>query len=333
MSVPTTKRPGQVRPFPTPPAPPSSGIVLTDTPILHHDPIPGILTFGSFNLLAGASGVGKTCLLSWMLRKLRDGQDIFNRKVNTPTAIGYIGIDRGVSTARYWFARAGYPEIVMYSLVDDRSFDPRRLRHRLTLTSILGEFLDKLGLPPGSLVVLDPAALLLGGNLMDYQACAIALIEIQRLCLDRQLTMIGTAHASKQKNDTKDQYKRLQDRILGSSAQLGYANTQMYLASPEETGEKFYTFMWHPHTSVAEAFPLGRDQHGMFVPYAESTQNAEEGKILAAISAAEEGTSFAEILLTSEVPKTTVHRYLQELLKDGRVLKVGHGKYRKAPLN
>lgn len=296
------------------------------------DPIPSIIGFGTVNILAGAPGVGKTCLLSTILARLRDGKEIFGRPSNAPAAIGFVSADRGASTARHWLDLAGYPDIRFYNFVEDLVFPTMKLRNRVQLVPVLEELVAKLDLPPGAVVVVDPVTLFMG-NTNDYQACAIACIEMRRMCLRRQYTLLGTAHASKQRADAKSQYKRLQDRILGSAAQIGYGDTAMYLAAPEETNEKFHTFLWHPHTAPAQVFPLDRDPHGLFVDWLEGTQAKEEGKILAAITDAEEGTTFAEILIQSEVPKTTVFRYLQELMKEGRILKVEHGRYRKAALN
>ncbi len=293
------------------------------------DLIPGILTHGTVNILAGASGVGKTCLLAIVLSKLTKGEPVFGIPTTPPPQIAYICADRGGSVAQYWLGKAGSPPLVFYSLVEDFNFVPATLRNKFQLVGILDKLIDALALPPGTLLVVDPLTLFLG-NPNDYQGCAIACIEIRRVCLRRQLTLIGTAHASKQKADSKAQYKRLQDRILGSAAQLGYGDTQMYLASPEETDEKFYTFLWHPHTAPAQVVSLGRNSEGMFVDWLEGTQAQAEGKILAAITDTEEGSAFAEIIIQSEVPKTTVFRYLQDLVKEGRIVKVGHGRYRKA---
>jgi len=271
--------------------------------------------------------------MAWVLKRLKDGLPIFGREVNSPSKLGFICADRGYLTALYWLEKAGYPDVAFYSLADDVAFNTSRLRSKVTLIKILGECLDKLQLPPGALVVVDPLAIFMGGNLNDYMNCAVACLEMRRECSRRQITMIGTAHASKQKSDRKERYQRLQDRILGSSAQLGYADTQLYLASPEETSERFYTFLWHPHTAPAEVFPLGRSKEGLFVPWAESAQSEAETKILSVITTAAEGTAFADILIASEVPKTTAFRTLQDLVNDGRVLKVGHGRYQRPALN
>lgn len=294
------------------------------------DPIPGLITFGSVNLFAGASGVGKTCLLAWLLTQLRDGKPVFEIAVNTPPKIGYICADRGFNSAKYWLGKAGYLGIPFYSLADDAGFNTSRLRSKVHLIKILGECLDKLELPPGALAAIDPLALFMGGNLNDYMNCAVACIEIRRECTRRQITMIGTAHASKQKTDKQSRYQRLQDRILGSSAQLGYGDTQLYLASPEETNERFFTFLCHSHTSPPQIFPLGRRDDGMFVPWAESTQAAEEGAVYKALPEDGSTIGLTTILgLCSDISQATVFRRLQELIDQGLVERVAKGQYRR----
>lgn len=313
---------------------PGSAPVGTAPPQLHSypDPIPGIISFGSVNFLAGASGVGKTCLLAWFLTRFRDEAPIFGHPVNRPTAIGYIAADRGWTTAKYWLEKVGYPDLAHYSLVDDAAFNPSRLRNKLNLLPILMEAIDKLQLPPGALLAVDPAALFIS-NLNDYHACAVACLEMRRLCTARGLTLLGLSHASKQKADMKERYTRLQDRINGSTAQLGYGDTQMYLAGPLETGQKHYTFMWHPHTALAEEFALGRSKSGLFVPWQESVEAEAENEVYAVLP--EDGTDLAIATIQGLVScsRATVFRRLQELVQDGLVEKVGEGRYRRAKLN
>lgn len=294
------------------------------------DPIPGIITFGSLNLLAGASGVGKTCLLAWVLAQLRDGAPVFDHPVNTPTKLGYICADRGHATAYYWLDKIGYSDIPFYSLADDEGFNTSRLRSKVSLIKVLGECIDKLALPPGGLVVVDPLAIFMGGNLNDYLNCAVACLEMRRECKRRQITMIGTAHASKQKADKKQRYERLQDRILGSTAQLAYGDTQLYLAAPEETDERFYTFLWHSHTSPAETVSLGRNTQGMFVPWAQSVVAAEEGAVYKAIPEDHSPIPLTTILgLCSDISRATVFRRLQELVDQGLIEREDKGQYKR----
>lgn len=303
------------------------------------DIIPNILPACSVNLLAGSPGVGKTALTAWMLRQIRDEQPIFGYATSKVPKIAVVGADRSWSSTGKWFALAGYSEIAHYSLQDDLQFNPYKLRNKLARIQILSDALDRLDpLPPGSLVMVDPLALFLGGNLSDYDSCAIACTQIRRLCQERGITIIGTAHSSKQKADKKERYLRLQDRINGSGALFGYTDTQMYLASPEETGERHYTFLWAPHHARPETFPLGRDQNGLFVPWEESVAATEEGKLLALIPAEDPGIGFGELVLKCgdedpPIARTTVYRYLQELMQEGRILKCGHGHYKQAKTN
>jgi len=307
------------------------------------DPLPGIISFGSINLLAGASGVGKTCLTAWLLTRFRDGTPIFGRTPNIPAKIAYLSADRGWASTRVWLDRVGYGDLAFYSLTDDANFALNKLenvnnRRASARTAVLRDCLEQLGLIPNSLVVIDPIALFLGGDLNNYDTCAIALIGIRRLCREFGITIIGLAHASKQKADKRDQYKRLQDRILGSAAQHGYGDTQMYLASPEETGKQTYTFLWHPHLSEAQTFALERDpKTGLFL----STYDADhpftenEERILASIDNTPEGTAYGAILKACSPPmdENQVYRCTRDLLHAGWLLQPKHGRYRRAKVN
>lgn len=310
---------------------PTTGQVLPPV-----DPLPGIISFGSVNLLAGAPGVGKTALTAGLLRQFRDGGEIFGRRVNVPPKIAYVCADRGWHVAQAWMNRAGFPEIPHYSLTDDDDFDDNKLHNKRARLTILRECLDHLDpLPVGSLVCVDPIALFMGGNLNDYDTCAIFLMGIRKIARKRGITILGLAHSSKQKNDKKEQYKRLQDRILGSAAQHGFGDTQLYLASPDETGTEYYQFMWNPHLEPAECFRLGREaKTGLFIPWdkplAPEERSAEEGKILSAIPDAPEGIGFGELVdRIPDASRATIHRYLQQLVKDGIVVHAGYGRYRR----
>lgn len=299
------------------------------------DPIPRIILANSVNLLAGAPGVGKTALLSWLLTRFSRQLPIFGYAVNPIPKVAIITTDRSwARSTRLWFDAVGFGDIVHYALLDDTTFNPRNLRKKFERITVLERCLDKLGdLPFGSLVAIDPAGIFLGGNMIDYDSCIVACAEMRALCLQRGVTVIGSVHSAKQKADTKDRYLRLQDRILGSTGLHGYTDTQMYLASPEETGERHYTFLWAPHHAPTELFSLGRDDQGLFVPWAESETVKTDSKILQILPLEEPGLSFNEILVGAELSKTTGYRQLQDLVKSGRVVKVGHGRYRKAAVN
>ena len=166
---------------------------------LFEDPLPHILPQGGICLLIGAPNLGKTALLADIARAFRDGTPIFGHHPNPLPGMGIIAADRSwVRGARLWFERAGFPEIPVYSMIDDLSFDPRSLRRKYERTQRLAEFIDKLALPRGSLVYVDPISLFLGGNLIDYDACAVACHEIRQVLNTRSLSPDTEAYFSHQ---------------------------------------------------------------------------------------------------------------------------------------
>jgi len=299
-------------------------------------PLPRIIPCYGISLLAGASGVGKTALVASLARDFRDCRPIFGHQPNPVAAIGFVNADRcwedGVSE---WFERAGFPEIRYYSMNDDYSFNMKSLRRKFERTDRLVEFIDKLQLPPESLVIVDPVGLFLGGNLLNYDDCAVACCEIRQALQRRKLTILALAHASKLKAEKRERYLRLQDQILGTAALFGFSDTQLYLAAPNETGQPYYTFMWHPHLAPAEFFSLSRDEQGLFVPY----DGADQGNCVRLLALFDEdGTAItlgALVELAQQIPlsKATVKRVLDVLIERGRVEKVKYGVYRRIPIH
>jgi hypothetical protein len=249
--------------------------------------------------------------------------------------IGVINTDRNWEDgAGDWFSLVGFGDVRYYSMADDETFDMRALRRKFERAQRLIEFIDKLQLPPESLVIVDPISLFLGGNLLDYDSCAIACHEIRQALRKRRITLLALAHSSKLKADKRERYLRLQDQILGSTAIFGFCDTQMYLASPEEIGEPYYTFLWHPHRAKPEMFFLSRDEVGLFVPY----DGADQGncaRVMYLFPEADEIGLAVLIELAQQIPlsRTSLKRVLQTLLDRRRVEKVRHGFYRRVPVH
>jgi hypothetical protein len=305
-----------------------------DAPGLIQAPLPQVILAGSLSLLAGAAGTGKTALIATIARQFRDGARIFDHQPSPIPAIGFINADRcWADSAGHWFDRAGFPDIRYYSMLDDPTFDPKSLRRKWDRTNLLFQFVDKLNLPRQGLLFVDPMSLFLGGSLLDYDTVAVACCEIRAKLRERGLTLIGTAHTAKLKADKADRYLRLQDRILGSTALIGFTDTAMYLASPEEVQRPTYTFLWQPHTAPAETFDLERDQFGIF-RLASGTDSTTAERVLSLFP--EDGTAVTTrtLILMAEVfplSRATVMRMLDELVRVGRVERVRHGVYRLSP--
>lgn len=338
-------------PAPAPPVPEAAwageetaGSAAQPATVHHHpssvfpDWLPHIIPANTINIVAGASGVGKTALTAEWMARWRSSRSICNLPTTLPTGgLGIIVCDRKWSSHKQWFEAVGFPEIPHYSLCDDPKFNPESLNNRLAIDAIFEGCIGKLGLQPGSLIVVDPIAIFISGNLIDYRQTAISLIKLARICVKHGVTLLGTAHMSKQKGKD-DRYMRPQDRILGSAAFAGYTDTQMYLLSPEDMGEEYYGFGWIPHNAPSDTFMFTRDTNGLFIPYEMPNKQNDLDAIYQMITEDHSGTKTKEILRAAQeqlsLAQATFYRYLQELKEQGKIEKAGHGSWRrtKAPL-
>lgn len=296
------------------------------------DVIPELLPGGGISILAGAPNMGKTALISTIVRDLRDGRPIFGHQPRALPGIGIINADRGwAKGAGLWFTRAGFAEIPYYSLSDDPTFNPKQLRRKFDRTDMLAGMIDRLKLPPESAIIVDPVSLFLGGNLLDYDTCMVACHEIRAYLRERRYTMLATAHSAKLKADKRERYMRMQDQVLGSTAISGFSDSQLYLASPQETGKDYYLLVWHPHGAKEETFCLERDEQGLFVAYT-GVDTATQTRVLGLFPAdnAEIGlgalVEYAEALPLS---KATVKRALDALADRGVIVRARRGMYQR----
>jgi hypothetical protein len=301
------------------------------------DPLSPILLGGTINLLAAAPGTGKSTLLAWLSRKVRDREPLWGRKWGEIPWQGIICADRSWDrSTRRWFALEGMQDLPAYSLQDDRDFKKAKLRHRHQRIAVFEHCLQQLSpsgdgqFPLGSLLYVDPLALFLGGNLLDYDTCLVACSEIRELCADRGLTVIGTAHSAKQKANKDSRYLRLQDRILGSTALFGYTDTQMYIAAPGEIDDRtdYYVFLWHPHHAPAATFRFDRDPQGRFQdggPLDRPPHEDDPPWLLEALG--QRAWKFLELVELAEaqeppcISRATLNRRLTSMLAQGRVKK------------
>lgn len=310
--------------------------VGSSTPLQLPDVIPGYLPAGGINLLSGAPGVGKTAFLAGLLRDLRDGRPIFGHQPRQVPAIGFVGTDRSwANGAGWWFQQVGFPEILAYSMQDDAGYNVKTLRRRHDRIDILLSFIDRLTLPAGAVVTVDPITPFMGGNLLDYDTCFVASQEIQRYLRMRQYTLIGAAHSGKQKANKQDRYLRMQDRVLGSTALIGFGDTAMYLASPEELEKPYYAFHWQPHRAKAQTHYLERDARGLFIPYLGSdTEEGTSQRVLALFPpvAAVSFADLAESAASFPLSKKTVRRAVDQLLIRNQIVRVDRGLYKRTPI-
>jgi hypothetical protein len=201
--------------------------------------------------------------------RITDHQTLFGVPTHCPPAIGYLITDhRERLNQGPWLARAGIRDRVrLYAIRDDPRFNWKRLRDIDARIHVFEECLTKLDLPPGSLLIVDTIALFITSKLNDYHSVAVGLGEIDQVLQRGDLTLWSPVHMGKQPDDPKKTYKRKIDRILGSGAQVGFADTAMALLGPDDTGEPCYTLSVSPSLECEFDFRYERTESGLFVPF------------------------------------------------------------------
>ena len=310
-------------------------------PEMTPDPLPNFLEAGSLSLLSGASGVGKTAFIATLAVAFHEGGAIAEYPARR-TSVGYITGDRSWKDSSRWFEAIGFPEVAQYSLVDDRSFDLAKISERVKdATSALIECIDALQLPEPGVIFVDPIALFLGGNLLNYHRVALNCIAIQRYATDTGHCLVGVCHTSKQKADKTQRYLRMQDRINGTGALLGFTSTQMNLAGPEETGDEngYLQCYVNPHHAKPQTWYLKRDEGTGLLSFAQNptpdtpsddlgpdpTLTAELLAVLTAFNEPPTITTTPELLERSRLIPRTLYRRLRALEHLGLVIQVGKG--------
>lgn len=309
---------------------------MPQPPARFPDPVEALIPHGSICTFSGASGVGKTAFMATMIRMILDGGELFGHAIHPPPAVGVLVCDRPWRDHNAWFTKAGCPDLPHLSLRDqDYAWDTLRDWRRIPDT--FGQLVDAIGLPPGSLLIVDPLPLFVPGRLVDYKDVAIGLGHLDQQITKRQLTMLGVFHVSKQKADKNSRYMRPQDRILGSSALIGYSETAFYLLSPEEAETHGYEFGAISHQLPPLTLQYKRTDSGLFVPAHEMDLPDAQERAFACFPPVGDTVSasviYAEVQKQLGCSESTAKRLVGQLIGDGRVKRVGRGIYERAKVS
>lgn len=316
------------------------------------DPIPGILHYGSVNLMSGASGSGKTTLKSQWFRHWLDGGEILGQRVPRLKELYYIACDRPWKpTYDYWFTKAGVrpDEFTWYALCDDRAYSPRQLMGRgreFAKWDFLRRIFDLLQPEPGSVAVVDPLSpLFIQGSPNDSNCVALTLHFLRELARDYQITICGDSNVTKLK--AEEDFKRAQDRIAGSGAFQAYSDTCFNLLEVIENGKPLVALEWTPRTGTPGKCYLQRTESGLFIPYdgpleqgtdADNDRPSRILKVLPVEDGAElhEWFDLAKAELEVDVPSyslATFKRDINKLMGRKLVIRDAWGHYRRALLS
>lgn len=309
-------------------------------PVVYPDPIPGIIPFKTLTVFAGAPGVGKTAMLAdWIARWLA-GRQIWGHPTNAPLGgFYYLAGDRQWESHAKWLEAAGIPvgSIPHYSLADDATLDHKRLLQAYDALELFTDCLNKLAPLPGAHVIVDPVSpLFVAGSPNNSRDVARTLLGMSRIAQNRLINLTLVAHFSKQPNDAKAKYARPQDRIAGSGAFSGFSDTQIYLIDPEPPDNPYHVLGWNPRHRRPQEFACRRGENGLFIPYDVLAEDVTAQRVLDQFEATGP-TSYAVIVDRSfdvhQISKATVKRALERLIKNGRVTKLGKGRYARVKIH
>lgn len=235
------------------------------------DLIEGLWSHGELATLSGLQHGGKTAFYSWALCALLRGLTFLGFPTSPPKAVGVLAADHKVAhNHAMWLHRAGVrAEVQLYSLRDDPKFNWESLRSNMRRKEVFKTCLGKFKLPPGSLLIIDPAALFIANRMNDGNEVAIGLGNLDQTITARGITGWLVAHQSgKALSDPAKVPERRIDRIMGSTSQIGYTDISTSWTPPRRTDEvKRYLFDVDPPRMPPFTRAFLRDaQTGLYLP-------------------------------------------------------------------
>lgn len=218
------------------------------------------------SILTGASGAGKTTLITQALRALERGEDFPIMFPTTVKTVGMIIADRTVEETQTRFKHLGIKTCSLYGLADDHTLPLSMLDNPAKL---FGEVVSRCG--KHDAYILDPMMLFMEGSAIDYRTVARSLIRMARYVIQNNLTLLCTHHTTKSRSDFS--FMRPQDRISGSAAFQGYSGTQLVLIEGKEQGLDYDKLIIVPHLSPPEEYRLCRGEDGYFITQQSQAKN------------------------------------------------------------
>lgn len=288
--------------------------------------IEGLFPEKRIHLIGGAAGSGKTTLLAWMLKKIQNGEDLFERPTRSPEGgVYFIVADRKWKEYQAPLEKTGLKLAGHYSYADDPDMTIQKFLHPNPVP-LLREGFKKLAPKPNSIVVVDVFGLFLGADLRQYRPIMAYMWEYQRWTDELGITLIGTVHAGKQKSDA-ERYVRRFDRVMGAGALRGSCSTAAYLTSLEETGKdlNYQEFEILPRDENGSLIRVGWDnKDGLLKPLElMDPPGVEEGKLLALFPESGDGITSENLAKLAHeklnIARTKTYDLIRKLHSEGRI--------------
>lgn len=187
--------------------------------------IDDILPAREIHLIAGPSGAGKTTWLIKMIDNWRQGMSIFGH-ASHPKPFMYLSLDRSQAGVRRIFDRLKVNHKNFQLFVPKANSNNQKLSLAQLLRGLIKTYPDVRVYFIEGFQSRTP-----DGKMNDYKVVAHFLLELQQICEESNITIIGVAHASKAKQDEK--YLNPRERVNGTVAWAAYSET-IIVVEPED---------------------------------------------------------------------------------------------------
>lgn len=279
------------------------------------------------HIIAGASGVGKTTFGFQLLDEWRQGKPVLGFPSH-PQPFVYVSCDRSRQSVNATLQRVGVRHI---DFVDGRgvarygeqAFDMVLKQARAIVPEVRLLFVEAFSM-------LVPQA-----SFKDtYRVTGQFLSEMSRVLAREDVTIIGTAHSPKQRDN--DQINDPRQLVLGTVAWGGFIETIVAIRrlKPLNPSDMRRQVLVLPRNAREEAFDYDLDENGRFVKIEQTTVCDILNVLLEVIPLDEMITTSSLVELAERAGVTarrTIERWITQSLEDGRLIRVGKGIYKRIP--
>lgn len=275
-----------------------------------------ILPKHSIHLIGGSSGAGKTRLIFPLIDKWSKGEDIWGHK-SYPVPWAYISGDRSKSEVTETLEQLDLDPDTVRGIwaVNDKDLD---------LKSLIDKAI-KLTPRPKFIFVEGIASLM--SETMDmnkYKHVARALVNLCHKCIEMDITILGSTHATKVKTDAK--FANPRERIMGSTAWAAYSSTILVLELLKPDEENSQRKLYILPRNAQEEHRFYQFKQGRLIEVGEQDARSVADLFLATVTPGESfPTDKYLAFVMISVSRTSAFRVLHDLEAEGQVLKVGHG--------
>ena len=281
---------------------------------------------GFMHLIAAPVGMGKTTIIGQLIRAIETSGLWFGEKAQPVTGVLFISADRDREETQETLERMGMPELKIKCVF---TCDYQVVPYLETLIENESQ--------PGWLVVVEPFMVFLRdgqnrmGNINDYNQVFSFANRVKRVVRRCKVTLLASGHSAKAKKG--EGYNLVRERTLGSTAWAGAFSTIIYIdpTEPEDALSPQRTITIFPRNKAGVQIEcIQEPDHGLIIPV---EMNITKSPLDRALEDLTDPTfTFSDACKWAQAAGLTLktaQRWLKQLERDGRLIKVERGLYKR----